>query len=154
MRTHYKQLFAISSAIASLIAFTALPLAAQPSNFGKLTLAAGFRAGEAQMKGKTGGSYSLSSISNRDRHNNLCLGFGTATPDHILELQADFSELTIRANSRNNTILLLVQGPDHTIRCGEGSITDKGWRSGTYRVWVASAEPGLEHNYSLSIQQK
>lgn len=48
-------------------AIVAQPVIAQTANFGTLKLSAGFNPAQGVVEGYTGGSYSLSAISNRDR---------------------------------------------------------------------------------------
>jgi len=147
--------------LASAVATAALPVLAENANFGTLTLSRGFESPTAVLRGATGGSYSLSAIANSDRHKNKCLGFATPTPDHILVLQQDFSQLAIQVNTGGKDTTLLVQGPDgSTVRCGDdtgqnkdASVADSGWRAGSYRIWVGSLEPGVKSDYTLSVRE-
>ncbi|HLO85005.1 MAG TPA: hypothetical protein VK203_08355 [Nostocaceae cyanobacterium] len=146
--------------LATLIALAAVPVAAQTSNFGTIKLSPGFEPATGKVSGYTSGSYSLSAISNRDRDKKLCVGFGDPKPDHVLVLEKDFEKLTILINSGGDTTLL-VKGPDdNTIRCGDdtgkskdASVSDRNWKSGTYRIWVGAFNPGVRRNYTLTIQQ-
>lgn len=134
-----------------------IPAIAQDSNFGKLALNPDHPSG--LLRGSTGGSASLPAIiSNRDRHNHQCLGFGDAKPDHILILEKPFANLSLRVRSTTDTTLV-IQGPDGSVRCGDddgsnqnASITDTNWPPGTYRVWVGTATPGTQRDYTLSVQ--
>ena len=136
--------------------FTAL---AQTSNFGEITLSGGF--GQTETEGQTAGFYQLANISNRDRANNLCLGFADSTPDHILKLQQDFETLTISVESDGSDTTLLIQGPnDNSLRCNDNAsrrsrdaaISDR-FQAGNYRVWVGSFDAGEAHNYILSLTE-
>lgn len=136
-----------------------LPALAQ-SNFGSLTLGADKQSGA--LTGSTGGSTSLPAVvSNRDRNNNKCLGFGDPTPDHILVLQQAFSSLKLRVNSGGGDTTLVVQGPQGIVRCGDdskvgskdASLSDTDWQPGTYKVWVGSATPGTRRDYTLYVRQ-
>jgi hypothetical protein len=141
-------------AAALLLPMTAI---AQESNFGKLALNPDQPSGV--LRGSTGGAASLPAIiSNRDRHNHPCLGFGDAKPDHILILEKPFATLTLRVRSTTDTTLV-VQGPDGSVRCGDdsganknASITDTNWPSGSYRVWVGTTTPSLQRDYTLNVQ--
>jgi hypothetical protein len=100
-------------------------------------------------------------VSNRDRHNNQCLGFGDPTPDHILVLQQAFPKLTLRVNSGGSDTTLVVQGPDGVVRCGDDTgskkdagLTDTDWSTGSYKVWVGTVAPGVQRDYTLSIRQQ
>ncbi|MCU0542168.1 MAG: hypothetical protein MUE44_08235 [Oscillatoriaceae cyanobacterium Prado104] len=142
------------------IAAVALPVLAENANFGTLTLSQGFKSPTAVLRGATGGSYSLSAIANADKRKNKCLGFATPTPDHIVVLQQDFSQLTLQVNTGGKDTTLLVQGPDNTVRCGDdtgqnkdASIADAGWKAGSYRIWVGTIEPGVKSNYTLSVRE-
>jgi hypothetical protein len=146
--------------LAAIATIATLPVLAETSNFGTLTLSRGFQSPTAVLRGSTGGSYSLSAIANADRHKNKCLGFATPTPDHIIVLQQSFSKLTIQVNSGGKDTTLLVQGPNgNTVRCGDDTgqnkdagIVDSDWEAGSYRIWVGSLEPGVKSNYSISVQ--
>jgi hypothetical protein len=145
-----------------LTALGAAPLLAQTANFDSITLSPGFSVADGTVRGYTQGSFSLSAIANRDRSNNLCVGFADSTPDHILVLEQDFSQLTLQIDSGGGDTTLLVQGPsDSTIRCGDdtgrnntdASIQDSGWQSGTYKIWVGAFESGVRHNYTLTLSE-
>jgi hypothetical protein len=139
----------------------ATPTIAQTSHFGKISLSPGFDPTTAIVTGHTGGGYSLSDISRRDRDRNFCIGFADPQPDHILVLEKDFDQLTILVNSRGQDTTLLIQGPDDkTIRCGDGtdnnkdaSLTDKNWKTGIYKIWVGTFNPRMRHNYTLTVQE-
>lgn len=140
----------------------AMPVLSQKtSNFGTLTLSPGFAAKEGRATGTTGGSYSLSSISNRDRNKNPCIGFGDSNPDHILVLQKNFANLSISINARGQDTTLVIQGPnEQTIRCGDDTgssknakVQDSNWPPGTYKIWVGAIESGQRVNYTLTVQE-
>ena len=147
--------------LAAIATIATLPVLAETSNFGTLTLSRGFQSPAGLLRGSTGGSYSLSAIANADRHKNKCLGFATPTPDHIIVLQQNFSKLTIQVNSGGKDTTLLVQGPNgNTVRCGddtgqnkEAGIVDSDWEAGCYMIWVGSLEPGVRSNYSISVHE-
>lgn len=145
-----------------LAAMTPTVVIADTANFGTITLLPGFEQTEGKMTGYTGGSYSLSAISNRDRHKHACIGFADPTPDHILVLKKNFSRLKIQVNSGGSDTTILIQGPDNkTIRCGDdtgkskdASIEDSDWKAGTYKIWVATFNRGVKQNYTLSVQER
>jgi hypothetical protein len=130
---------------------------AQESNFGQLALNPNNPSGK--VRGTTGGTASLPAIvSNRDRHNHKCLGFGDPKPDHLLILEKPFATLTLQVRSTADTTLV-VQGPDGIVRCADDSgtnknanITDNSWQAGTYKVWVGTADPGIQRDYTLTVQ--
>jgi hypothetical protein len=149
--------------LAILTTITATPVIAETAaNFATIQLVPGFNPGEGIVSGYTGGSYSLSAISNRDRNQKACIGYADQTPDHILVLEKDFSRLKILVNSNGTQdTTLLIQGPEETtIRCGDdtgkskdASIDDLKWKSGSYRIWVGTFNRGVNSNYTLTIQQ-
>ncbi|MBD2060258.1 hypothetical protein H6F88_30395 [Oculatella sp. FACHB-28] len=148
--------------LALLATLGVAPALAQSANFDSLTLSPGFSSADGTVQGYTQGSFSLSSIANRDRSENLCVGFADTTPDHILVLQQDFSQLTLQVNSGGGDTTLLVQGPsDSTVRCGDdtgrtntdASIQDSSWQAGTYKVWVGAFESGSRHEYTLTVRE-
>jgi hypothetical protein len=136
------------------------PVIAQTSNFGTISLSSGNEPVKTEVTGYTGGSYSLSAISNRDREKNACIGFADPNPDHILVLEKDFADLKILIKSGIDTTVL-IKGPDETtIRCGDdtgkskdASIKDINWKRGTYHVWVGTFDSGVKRNYTLTVQQ-
>ncbi|MBD2615256.1 MAG: hypothetical protein RMY62_026645 [Nostoc sp. ZfuVER08] len=147
--------------LAIITALAATPAIAQTANFGTLTLSTNFDPAQGKVQGFTGGSYSLSAISNRDREQKACIGFADPNPDHIMVLENDFSQLTVEIDSNNNDTTLLIQGPDKaTIRCGDdtgkskdASISDRNWKKGTYRIWVGTFNPGMKRDYTVTVEQ-
>lgn len=142
-------------ACGTLLALAAsVPALAQNANFGTMMLAPGFSESAATVAGSTGGIFSLSSIANRDRDNNLCLGFGSDrdVPDYIMVLQQDFAQLNIRVRSRQNQTTLLIQGPGG-VRCGDDSISGANWPAGSYRIWIGAKESGGQSDYTLLVRQ-
>ncbi|MBW4512520.1 MAG: hypothetical protein KME64_39425 [Scytonematopsis contorta HA4267-MV1] len=150
-----------SSILAALVLITTAPVVANTPNFGSFKLSPGFTPEKAVFTGFTGGSYSLSAISNRDRNRKACIGFADPKPDHIMVLEKDFAQMRIQVNTGGKDTTILVQGPDDdTIRCGDdtgknkdASVEDKRWKAGTYKIWVGTFNPGVKQNYSLSVQQ-
>ncbi|TAE60740.1 MAG: hypothetical protein EAZ76_01635 [Nostocales cyanobacterium] len=146
------------AAIASMIT---TPVAAQKANFGTLTLTPGFKPETATATGYTGGTYSLSAISNRDKNKKVCIGFGDPNPDHIMILEQDFNKLTVAINSGNKDTTLFIQGPDdQIIRCGDdtgrskdASVSDRQWKKGKYKIWIGTFNPRDKFNYTLKIAE-
>ncbi|MCC5665127.1 hypothetical protein LC653_14690 [Nostoc sp. CHAB 5784] len=148
--------------LALLAAITATPVIAETANFGTFTLSTNFNPAQGTVQGFTGGSYSLSAISNRDRDQKACIGFADPNPDHIMVLEKDFPQMTIQIDSNGNDTTLLIQGPDQTtIRCGDdtgkskdASVSDRNWKSGTYRIWVGTFNSGVKQDYTLKVEQQ
>jgi len=145
--------------IAIFVSMINLPVKAELSHFMALRLSPGFQPEQGSVSGYTGGSYSLSVISNRDRDNKLCTGFADPQPDHILTLDKDFSQLKLTVNSGGHDTTLLIEGPDDkTIRCDNSSkdaqISARNWKHGTYRIWVGTFNSNLKFNYTLTVQEQ
>jgi hypothetical protein len=137
-----------------------LPVIADTANFGTISLMPGFDTAKASLSGYTGGSYSLSVIANRDANNKACIGFADPTPDHIIVLQKDFSNLKISVDSNGSDTTLLVQAPNGKIYCGDdsgkrkdASVALSQLKAGNYKVWVGTFNSGTKLNYTLSVQQ-
>ncbi|MDZ8237901.1 MAG: hypothetical protein RMZ69_12125 [Nostoc sp. ChiQUE01a] len=148
--------------LAIVTALVATPVIAETANFGTFTLSTNSDPGQRKVQGFTGGSYSLSAITNRDREQKACIGFADPNPDHIMVLENDFSQLTVQIDSNNNDTTLLIQGPDKaTIRCGDdtgkskdASISDRNWKKGIYRIWVGTFNPGMKRDYIVTVEQQ
>ncbi|MBD1912021.1 MULTISPECIES: hypothetical protein [unclassified Leptolyngbya] len=142
------------------IGLIALPAIAQ-SNFGSVTLQRGFNVAQGTMRGNTGGRNSLPEmVTARDRDGNLCLGYGSSVPDHILVLDQSFDTLSLQVNSGGNDTALVVRGPGG-VRCGDDTsrsnpddrLQGTDWAAGSYEVWVGTSDPGARHNYTLTVGQ-
>ncbi|MEM6753412.1 MAG: hypothetical protein AAF630_10625 [Cyanobacteria bacterium P01_C01_bin.38] len=138
---------------------TSNPVTANNSIFGKISLSPNSDAVTKIVTGYTGGSYSLSAVSKRDRNRNLCIGFADPKPDHILVLEKDFPKLNIKVNSGGYDTTLLIVGPDKTVRCGDdtgrskdASINDSNWKAGKYKIWVGSFKARVRKTYKLSLR--
>jgi hypothetical protein len=153
--------------------------AADPSNFGTITLGqtsrntgniAPEKAPEIDPQtGRTGGSYSLTALANRDRDNNTCLGYGDSRPDYILILTKDLDRLQLQVDSGGADTTLVIEGPDG-FRCADDGpkpkagaakgptspdayLNGSNWKAGTYRVWVGTVTPADRRSYRLIITQ-
>ncbi|MEA5618674.1 hypothetical protein VB711_12615 [Cronbergia sp. UHCC 0137] len=147
--------------LTALMQMITTPALAQTANFGTISLSVGFEPSQGKVSGYMGGSYSLSTMSNRDRDQKACIGFADPNPDHIMILEKDFEKLKILVNSGGYDTTLFIKGPnEETVRCGDdtgrskdASVSDKDWKKGTYRIWVGTFNPGVKHNYTLTIEQ-
>lgn len=147
--------FSLLAIILGSIAQSALAIGA---NFGQFSMAGGSNGNSITVTGHTGGSYSLSSIANRDSRNKPCFGYGDPNPDHIMVLENDFSHLKIQVDSQGKDTTLIIRGPNGgKILCGDDSGDNKdarieanNWKAGTYEIWVGSMEPARGWNYRLS----
>lgn len=159
-----RNLHGIASTIL-LAALSATPVLSQGANFQKLTLSLGFPQNSGLVAGYTGGSYSLSSITNKDDHGKACIGFGDETPDHIMVLEEDFSNLSVLVNTGGKDTTLVIQGPQEnpnqgSVRCGDdtdsnkdASVEDSNWEAGIYKIWVGSFDAGQKWDYTLTVRE-
>ena len=149
------------SLIAGLTLIPAIATIAQRPNQDHFILAVDSSQTSAIVTGSTGGGYSLASIANRDRYGNPCMGYGDPEPDHIMILESEFSQLSLKVNSRGSDTTLIVKGPGrNNIRCGFGKnnhrdalVQDSQWKPGEYKIWVGSVSPNQRSGYRLSVQQ-
>ena len=142
------------------------PHAIANSNFGRVTIAS---SGAQDISGHTGGSVPLSSIEPGRQQNGPCTGHAESNPDHILVFAGgsgrDTINLSITVDSTNGgrtpqgDTTLLIKRPDGKIYCnddGNGSdaqIQQSGWPAGEYHVWVGAFEPGVEYEYTLTVER-
>jgi len=128
---------------------------ADSANFATLSLSPGFSAPSGTATGYTGGSFSLSAIKNRDRNNNMCLGFAgdPEVPDYVVVLQKEFPRLRFQVKNKAGDTTLLIQAPDGSVRCGDTTIEALGLSAGTYKVWVGAPTAGVRRDYRLLIRE-
>jgi hypothetical protein len=138
---------------------TAIPAVAQSDNLRSLTLDNQTTSG--MMMGSTGGRTSLPAVvSNSDRQNQRCLGFGDPSADHTLVLKRPFSSLSLRVDSGGADTTLLISGPGG-VRCADSGEADgdvrlqqEGWEAGTYQIWVGTVTPNVGRDYRLTVRGK
>lgn len=135
-----------------------MPATAQSATFKTLIL--DDKTPSGMMMGSTGGTTSLPAVvSNSDRSERKCLGFGDPSPDHTIVLKQPFSALTLRVDSGGSDTTLLISGPDG-VRCVGASsnrdarLQDKDWQPGTYQVWVGTVTPNLNRDYRLTVRAR
>lgn len=152
--------FATLGCLLGLTAATVAPALAESAHFGSLNLSPGFSRADGTVRGFTGGSYSLSSIANRDREGKRCLGFGDTQPDHIMVLQKDFAQLQLQVDTQGKDTTLVVKGPNNTVFCGDdtgsskdASISAIKWPAGRYEVWVGTFDASTRGKYTLTVKQ-
>lgn len=148
-----KKVLYLASVVIGLISGVAI--ASGDANFDPLILAKGFTSQNSTVTGHTGGSFPLSSIALKDSKNSPCIGYGDTKPDHILQLQSDFSQLRIAIDSGGKDSTIVVKGGGKLL-CGydqdgtkDAMVEDTNWRTGTYQVWVGSMEAGKRWSYRL-----
>jgi hypothetical protein len=143
-----------------LTAVSAFPALSESINLSQMIIAAGSDLTNIMATGYTGGSYSLSSITNIDKNGTPCVGYSDPKPDHSLILENDFDLLSVRVDSGGQDTTLVIKGPkDNDILCGFGQkqirdalVESRHWQAGHYDIWVGSMQPNQKINYRLSIK--
>lgn len=131
---------------------------ANPANFASLSLSSGFSS--QRVKGYAKGTIALHRIvGERDVHKNMCLGYGSPTPDHMLVLKNSVSKLRLQVHSQRDTTLL-IKGPGNRLYCLDDSAQgkDAGWiatqlPAGKYSIWVGSFERGQQFRYTVTVEE-
>jgi hypothetical protein len=109
--------------------------------------------------GQTGGTFSLTSLSQYDDQGNLCSGYSyDRLPNHILELSQPVQELSIQVKSNGHDTTLVVRG-EQSLDCGDdlsevnqdAALQRQNWEKGVYEIWVGSSEPGSNYSYELEV---
>lgn len=132
------------------------PVPAQPaptmqSNFGTVTLEAGFVPDPHVVSGTSGGNIDASTLSAG------CSGWVSSTPDHILDARGAFSTMRILGHSSGD-VTLVVQKPDGSYLCnddaeGTDPVVEGSFAAGSYRIWVGSYEQGRNAQYRLGFSE-
>ena len=127
--------------------------AQQASNFGTVTLRAGFLPDPHTANGTSGGSMQASSFAGAS-----CAGWVTRQPDHILVMQSGSSGMRVSATSSSDTTLI-VQSPNGQYRCnddtdGRNPAISGAFPAGTYKIWVGSYAQGQNAQYTLSFTER
>lgn len=131
---------------------------ANPANFASLSLSPGFSS--QTVKGYTKGAIALYRIvGERDMHKNMCLGYGSPNPDHMLVLKKNVNPIKLQVNSQRDTTLL-IKGPGNHLYCLDDSANgkDAGWLpeqlpAGKYSIWVGSFERGQQFRYTVTAEE-
>lgn len=131
---------------------------ANPANFASLSLSPGFSS--HTIKGYAKGIIALHRIvGERDMQKNMCLGYGSPSPDHMLVLKKNVNKLRLQVNSRRDTTLL-IKGPGNRLYCLDDSEKgkDAGWvanqlPAGKYSIWVGSFERGQQFRYTVTVDE-
>jgi hypothetical protein len=113
------------------------------------------------VRGYAKGSVALfKTLAERDSAQNRCMGYGSLTPDHTIDISAALPKLTLQLKTRSQDTTLIVEGPNNRLYCVDDSseggkdagLTLTDLKAGTYKVWVGAFEPGAGFRYTLSIQ--
>ncbi|UJB68425.1 hypothetical protein HRE53_18015 [Acaryochloris sp. 'Moss Beach'] len=131
---------------------------ANPANFASLSLSPGFSS--KTVKGYAKGAIALHRVvGERDMQRNMCLGYGSPSPDHVLVLTKKVNKLRLQVNSRRDTTLL-IKGPKNRLYCLDDSAQgkDAGWiadqlPAGKYSIWVGAFERGQQFRYTVTVDE-
>jgi hypothetical protein len=133
----------------------AAPTPAAPaggSNFGTISLSAGFMPDPHVARGTSGGATDASTVSAG------CNGWISGTPDHLLALGTPSASLRLMAAAAVD-VTLVVQRPDNTYVCNDDSdgtnpvVDIQGAPAGTYKIWVGSYQQGENAAYRLGVTE-
>lgn len=146
---------AIAAAVCGLLLGGPLydAVAQQASNFGTVTLRAGFLPDPHTVSGTSGGDMQASSFAGSD-----CPGWVTRRPDHIFVLQSASAGLRVSATAQADTTLI-IQAPNGQYWCnddadGRNPAVARAFPAGTYKIWIGSYSQGENANYQLSFTER
>jgi hypothetical protein len=115
------------------------------------------------VRGYVKGTVALfKTVGDRDSSQKRCMGYGSLTPDHTLQVQQGASRVALQVKTKQQDTTLVVEGPDNRIYCSDDSAgggKDAGLvltnvKAGDYKVWVGAFEPGAGFRYSLNVQSQ
>lgn len=129
------------------------PTPAGTSNFGTVSLRAGFTPDPTVAEGTSGGSINASTLAPG------CAGWISNTPDHLLNATTAFAYLRVMARSTEDTTLV-IQRPDNTFVCNDDGLGQElnplvsaPFPAGTYKIWVGSYNQGANSRYHLGFSE-
>lgn len=112
------------------------------------------------LRGYLRGTVGLHNIvGNRDQRRQRCMGYGSASPDHQIEITQNLSRISLQVRSRARDTTLVIRGPKNSIFCADDSqlgkdagMTLSNLQPGLYQVWVGAFDSGDKFPYTLSIR--
>lgn len=112
------------------------------------------------LRGYTRGTVGLHNIvGERDQRRNRCMGYGSASPDHQLDLRRGLTDVSLQVRSKFKDSTLVLKGPGNALFCADDSSLgkDAGMKlnklpPGLYDVWVGAFDAGDNFAYTLSIR--
>lgn len=118
------------------------------------------------VEGGTGGTFSLTSLSQYDDQGKMCSGYShDSSPNHTLTLSEDVQGLSIwvKSNGEDSTLFVrgLLKDGTNTLNCeddlsefnSDAGVYRPTWKAGVYQIWVGSSIPGQNYPYQLEVQQ-
>jgi len=121
------------------------------SNFGTVTLEAGFVPDPHVVSGVSGGQMDARQMGQQ------CRGWIAQTPDHIFQAASAFRGLRVMARSNSDTTLVIADSRGR-VWCnddaeGRNPVISSQFAAGTYRVWIGSYQQGENARYSLGFTE-
>ncbi len=131
----------------------------------KLILGSNNTQNTAVVTGRTNGNFSLSSLAimstipNSKGEKKPCIGYGSPTPDQIIELKDKLPQLKLQIEAKGSDTTIVIRGPQSDdIRCEFGTSKNPNavfegtdWKNGRYEVWIGTIDQGKPTDYSLSV---
>jgi hypothetical protein len=102
-------------------------------------------------------------VGDRDSSQKRCMGYGSLTPDHTLQVSQKTSQVTLQIRTKQSQdTTLVVEGPDNRLYCSDDSpqggkgagLVLTNLKAGSYRVWIGAFEPGAGFRYTLNVQSQ
>lgn len=123
------------------------------SNYGTVTLAAGFNPDPHVVEGTTGPEINAATKAR------ACEGWIARTPDHVFVAATDFPLMRLVVNGGETDTTLVVERPDGTFLCdddGGGArqpVVAGTFAAGSYKVWVGTFSPRERAPYRLGFSE-
>ncbi len=126
------------------------------------TLVLAAPAQNVDVRGYVKGAVALfKTVGDRDINQKRCMGYGSLTPDHTLQVSQKMSQVMLQVRSKQQQdTTLVVEGPDNRLYCSDDSsqgskeagLVMTNLKTGNYRVWIGAFEPGAGFRYSLNVK--
>ncbi|MFT5355655.1 MAG: hypothetical protein ACI9KE_002874 [Polyangiales bacterium] len=130
----------------------ASPNTGGPSNYGTVTLSAGFMPDPRTAQGVAGGSRNAHSLNSPG-----CRGYLATEPDHLFVATSNFTNLRIMVRAIEDTTLV-IQKPDGSYVCdddteGRNPVVQAIFTPGTYKIFVGSYRASERPNYTIGFSE-
>lgn len=88
----------------------------------------------------------------------VCRGFVTASPSHVLNLQDDLDFFQVYVANALESTTLVVVGPDGSVACDSADgdhphVTRDAWPPGLYRIWIGAHRADAIVPYRLGLSE-
>lgn len=162
MFTRFSQWAAVGVLVSSMSVGLVSPASADLEQGTTLVLSAA-PAQNVDVRGYVKGTVALfKTVGDRDSAQRRCMGYGSLTPDHTLQVQAKTAQVTLQLRTRQQDTTLVVEGPDNRVYCSDddaGGGKDAGLvldnlKPGDYKIWIGAFEPGASFRYTLNVRSQ